>query len=54
LSRPSRNGSSSDTLPPSCFDWIWAVQVAVLSKLPSIGMDENADETLHVGLVLSD
>jgi hypothetical protein len=51
LSRPSRNGSSSDTLPPSCFDWIGAVQVPVLSKNPSVLMDENADEAVHVVLV---
>jgi len=54
LSRPSRNGSSSDTLPPRRFDWIGAVQIAVLSKRPSIRMDKNADETLHVGFVVSD
>ena len=47
-------GSSSDTLPPSCFDWIGAIQIPVLSKVPSIRMDENADEALHVGFVLSD
>ena len=54
MSRPSRSGSSTDTLPPSCFNWIGAVEVAVLSKRPSVCMDENADEAVHVGFVLSD
>jgi hypothetical protein len=44
---------SRNTLPPGSFDGVRAVKVAVLSKGPSICMDENADETVHVGLVMA-
>jgi hypothetical protein len=45
---------SRNTLPPTGFCRVRAVKVAVLSKGPSICMDENADEASHVGFVLAD